>query len=92
MLTGPIFSADPKTLGKGVSVPDACFKIMVDETEGKIRTQAFIVPQSAAQGAGLNRYLVSIDEIERQTQLDFLSGLSDEIEKQVEGKAATRPW
>ena len=92
VLTGPIFSADPKTLGKGVSVPDGCFKIMIDETEGKIRTQAFIVPQSAEQGDGLNRYMVSIDEIERRTNLDFLSGLSDDIESQVEGKAAARPW
>ena len=92
VMTGPIFTSEPKTIGKGVPVPDACFKIMIDETEGKIRTQAFVVPQDVAAGASLNQYLVSIDEVERLTKLDFLPGLKDEVESKIESIKASRPW
>ena len=92
VITGPVFASETKTIGKGVAVPDACFKIMIDETEGKIRTQAFVVPQNPRKGAGLNSFLVSIDEVERMTKLDFLPSLSDDIEGQLEGRTAGRPW
>ena len=92
VVTGPIFSATPKTIGKGVPVPEACFKIMIDETEGKIRAQAFVVPQEVPSGASLNRYIVSIDEVERLTKLDFFPDLEDGVEGKIESIKASRPW
>ncbi len=92
VITGPVFSAEPKKIGKGVPIPDACFKIFLDETEGKIRAQAFVVPQDATLDQGLNRYLVSVDRVESLTGLDFLPDLVDSVESALESESGPRPW
>ncbi len=65
--------------------------IVVDESEGRVRAEAFVMPQDAA-GATLDAYLTSIDEIERRTGLDFLSALPDMAEAALESRRATRAW
>lgn len=92
VLAGPVFGAQPKKLRGSVAVPEAFFLIIVDENEGKLRTLAFFVPQEAPAGAEPERYLTSIDEIQRRTGLDFLSELEDGAEKQVESKRAAKVW
>lgn len=92
VLTGPVFGATPKKLRGGVAVPEAFFLIVIDENEGKLRTLALLVPQAAPAAADPERYLTSIDEIQRRTGLDFLSELDDVAEKQVEAQRATRMW
>jgi endonuclease G len=92
VLTGPVFGAAPKKLRAGVAVPEAFFLIVIDENEGKLRTLAFLVPQDAPTAADPERYLTSIEEIQRRTGLNFLSELDDVAEKQVEAQRATRVW
>lgn len=92
VLTGPIFGARPSTLPGGAQIPEAFFLIVVDEHEGKLRTLALIVPQDAPTSAAPDRYLTTIDEIERRTQLDFLADLDDESEQAIERVAATKVW
>ena len=92
VLTGPVFDATPKKLRGGVAVPEAFFLIVIDENEGKLRTLAFLVPQAVPTSADPERYLTSIDEIQRRTGLNFLSELDDAAEKQVEAQRATRVW
>lgn len=92
VLTGPVFGAEPRRLRGGVVVPDAFFLIVIDENEGKLRTLAFIVPQEAPTNADPASYLVSIDEVQRRTGLDFLSELDDASEREVEQAKANRVW
>ena len=92
VLTGPIFGAQPHELRHGVQVPEAFFLIVIDEHEGKLRTLAFIVPQEAPAHADPEKYLTSIDEIQRRTGLDFLSELDDASERAVEAQRASRVW
>ncbi len=92
VLTGPIFSAGPQKLRGGVAVPEAFFLIVIDETESRLRTQAFIIPQETPAGSVANAFLVSIDEIERRTGLDFLHEIEDEDERAVEAQRASRLW
>ena len=92
VITGPVFGVTPKNLRGGVAVPEAFFLIVIDENEGKLRTLAFIVPQEAPTSADPERYLTSIDEIQRRTGLDFLNELDDVAEKQVEAQRASRVW
>jgi endonuclease G len=92
VLTGPIFGPRPHKLRGGVVVPEAFFKIVIDETEGRLRTQAFIIPQETPAGSAANAFLVSIDEIEQRTGLDFLHEIEDEAERAVEAQRATRLW
>ena len=65
--------------------------IVVDESDGRVRAQAFLFPQDATRES-LDSYLVSIDEIERRTGLDFLSELPDEAEKALEAHKVSRAW
>lgn len=92
VLTGPIFSAQPRELRRGVQIPEAFFMIVVDENEGKLRTLAFIVPQEASASADPEKYLATIEEIQRRTGLDFLSELDDASERAVEAQRAGRVW
>lgn len=92
MLTGPVFGGQPRQLRGAVAVPEAFFLIVVDEHEGRLRTLALIVPQEAPPSADPNRYLTTIDEIQRRTGLDFLAELDDGAEQQVEQMRAARLW
>lgn len=92
VLTGPVFGPNPPALRGGVAVPEAFFKIIVDETEGKLRTLAFIVPQDAPADAPPGRYLTTIEEIQRRTGLDFLSEVEDAAEREVEARRAEKVW
>lgn len=91
-IVGPVFGATPKRLRGGVAVPQAFFKIVIDENEGRLRTQAFLVPQEAGADANPNRFLTTIEEIQRRTGLDFLSELDDAAEREVETARAARVW
>jgi len=92
VLAGPVFGPQPARLRRRVAVPEACYMILVDESDGRVRTTAYLFPQEPPAGAALERFLTSIDEIERRTGLDFLAELPDPAETELEAKAASRPW
>ncbi len=87
VVTGPIFYDDDyETIGKKnkVGVPDAFYKIIVEQ--GTESSASFIIPNTLSN-KHLNKYLVSIDEIEKQTGIDFFSSqLSEEAESKIDGK------
>lgn len=92
VIVGPVFGPSPARLRGGVAVPEAFFKIIVDEQDGRLRTLAFLVPQDAPAGADPARYLTTIEEIQRRTGLDFLGEIEDEAERQIEAQRAGRVW
>jgi endonuclease G len=91
VIAGPVFGPKPEKLRRRVTVPEACFMIVVDESDGRVRVEAFLFPQDA-NGPELARYLVTVDEIEQRTGLDFLAALPDEAENALEAKRAARVW
>lgn len=92
VLAGPVFGARPSRLANGTAVPEAFFMIVVDESDGRVRAEAFVFPQETPAGAAPGRFLVSIDEIERRTGLDFLPELDDHAEAALESKRAQVVW
>jgi endonuclease G, mitochondrial len=53
--------------------------------DGGIDVLAFIVPHKPLKSdADLSQYLVSVDEVEKQTGLDFLYELPDDYENYLE--------
>jgi endonuclease G, mitochondrial len=90
VIAGPVFGKSPARLKRKVAVPDACFMIVIDESDGRVRAEAFLFPQDA--GGELGGYLTTIDEIERRTGLDFLAELSDDAENALEAKQVERAW
>jgi endonuclease G len=75
-----------------VAIPDSFFLIVLDETDGRWRAQAFLVPQDADGAETWERFRTSIDAIERRVGFDFLAALPDAIEDPLEAAAAGRPW
>lgn len=92
VLAGPVFSRQPPpTLGRdGPAVPDACYMIILDESDGRLRSMAFVFPQDAA--GELDRHLTTIDAIETRTGLDFFPALADAAENQLESQRASNVW
>ena len=93
VITGPIFSGESLYLGSSyIVIPSAFYKIFAMQKNGKIYMLGFIIPQSAPRNAPLKKYIVSIDEIEKATGLDFFYKLDDNIENLVEGRINLKNW
>lgn len=99
VISGPVF--EPKSgqvsyrlVGQDeVAVPTHFFKIVVDARAGQApQALAFLIPNAAPVDKDLNHYLVSIDEIERLTGIDFLSALPDQEEEALEAGVAGHVW
>ncbi len=84
IITGPIFDQHVEILNQQVEIPDAFFKILIDEDKGKVRVLPFIVPQNVTGKEILNEFLTSVDEIEKQTGLDFFTPMDKEFQDKLE--------
>lgn len=97
VITGPIFSENAEKLPSNlwhVDIPKAFYKIYVtEESDSKPAfALAFIVPQTVSGKEPLTQFITTIDTIEAQTGLDFLSSFEDKTEKHLEGTIETAPW
>jgi endonuclease G len=91
VIAGPIFGRDPDRLKRRVAIPEAFYMIVVDESDGRVRAEAFIFPQEPVSST-LDAYLTTIDEVERRTGLNFLSELPDDVENVLESHRVARVW
>jgi endonuclease G len=82
VVTGSLFDGEFKTIGNGVAVPDHFYKVIFDPVE--LDGIAFIVPHRKVTKNEIPSFIVSIDEVEDQSGLDFLQQLPDEIENDIE--------
>ena len=68
-----------------VKVPDAFFKVILIDDARKSYALGFLFENKAGERP-LKEYLVSVDEIERITGMDFFSILPDEVENRLEAE------
>ncbi|MCF6346197.1 MAG: DNA/RNA non-specific endonuclease [Thiomicrorhabdus sp.] len=95
VITGPIFNQSPQTLKKTkIAIPDAFYKILIkpNDNSSSIIALAFIFQQEAKANASLLSFVTSIDEIEKQSGIDFFSELEDPIEDVLESKITPKQW
>jgi endonuclease G len=96
VITGPIFSGSVERLKSDwkVEIPDAFYKIYATEaTPDKApKVLAFLMPQTVNGREPLTQFVTSIDAIEAQTGLDFLTQLDDRIEAPLEAGVDPVPW
>nr|WP_299243226.1 DNA/RNA non-specific endonuclease [uncultured Halomonas sp.] len=95
VITGPVFPPDFldnvfNRVGL-VEVPQAFYKIIVVPSK-QPKALAFLMPQTVQGNEPLDRYLVSIDEIEARTGLDFFSLLPDDVEAGLESGIREQGW
>lgn len=93
IIAGPIYpTVAARIMPSGLPVPEAFFKIILDDMEGRLRAMAFIFPHDMEKGGNLNDCLVSIDEIEQRTGLDFFSELPEDVQTALESTASSKIW
>lgn len=92
VVTGPIFKGSNHKLRNGTEIPAACYKIIIDEVDGKPRMLAFQMGQDVIGNEPLIGFLTRVDEIEKESGLDFFSDLEDGMENRLEGERAKGMW
>jgi endonuclease G len=104
VICGPVFKEDMAIEWIGepgeirVAVPHGFYKIVVRETQtpNEPEVLAFLYPHHHLyRQAGPHdhlQYLVSVDDIEQLTGLNFLTSLPNNIENTIESAVATSLW
>lgn len=95
VVTGSIFDSDRSHLsldavGDNVAIPSHFFKIAFDPI--KLEAIAFILPNKKTPTSELPSFIVSIDEIESKTGLDFLPAINNSIEAVIESTIQQSIW
>ena len=92
VITGGVLNDELATIGKEkVAVPKYFYKILLDNSEPEVKAIAFLIPHKESKEPLLN-FVVSIDSIEKLTQLDFFPALNDSIENQLEKSSNYKKW
>ncbi|MEM6771330.1 MAG: DNA/RNA non-specific endonuclease, partial [Bacteroidota bacterium] len=90
VVTGPVMTEDPKgTIGRQnrVAIPQAYYKVLLDLDDPEQKAIAFVIPNEISFDP-LPKYVVSIDEAEQITGLDFFPDLMpDDLEAQLEANS-----
>ena len=90
VVTGGVLSDNLKTIGKeDVSVPNYFYKVLLSKDSSKMI--GFLVPHEDSNQP-LYEFVVSVDEIEKMTGIDFYPKLEDTIENQLESKSDYKGW
>lgn len=92
VITGPIFDEHIEKIKERVEIPDKFFKILIDEKGRSIRTLQFIIPQNVKGNEPLDNFITSIDQIEKETDIDFFSPMSDKYEDSLESIIPDELW
>lgn len=92
VVTGGVLQASLKTIGKEkVSVPNYFYKILLENSNGKYRMIAFLVP-SKKSDKPLYDFVVSVDSLEKLTGIDFFPKLDDKVENSLEKNTDYKTW
>ncbi|MEF1190237.1 DNA/RNA non-specific endonuclease, partial [Vibrio parahaemolyticus] len=90
VVTGPIYQGNEGTIGNGVAIPSAFYKVILDPSFDE--AIAFIVPHRDVSSSELTNFITTIDEVERQTGLDFFAQTPDSIEDNMESVKWEEMW
>lgn len=92
VVVGPIVERGAKKIGKNkVAVPQRYYKIVLDISEPEVKAIGFIM-NNEASSKGLMELAVTIDSIEKVTNLDFFPMIPDELENKLEGSINKNLW
>jgi endonuclease G len=95
IVAGGIFSSPFPTIGQGVAVPNANFKVLVILNEGQgasdvsERTEVFAVLMPNQHGVGRHdwaEYVTSVDAVEAASGYDFLRAIPEGIGRVLEAR------
>lgn len=92
IVTGGVLANSSETIGKEkVLVPKYFYKVLLAKSGNEIKMIAFLVPNEASEKP-LCDFVVSVDQIEKRTGIDFFPNLEDKIEDKLESSDAYKAW
>ncbi len=92
VVTGGVLDPTLDRIGEeDVAVPDYFYKIVARGTGEELRVLCFLMPHESG-AFPLARYLVSIDELEALTGINFFPGLGANLENRVEAQVEKSAW
>jgi len=98
IVSGPVFGANPDTIGNGVAVPDQTFKVIVvldhaGDGAGDVTTATRVIAvempnddSRISTSDSWQKYRVSARRIEDDTSLDFLADVAPSVQDVVESR------
>ena len=92
VVTGGVLKEEMRSIGgENVSVPNYFYKIIMDISNGEFKAIAFLIPNQASRES-FYKYVVTIDEIEKETKIDFFPNLEDSVENKLESEINIQAW
>ncbi len=92
IVVGPILEKGLQTIGRNkVSVPKYYYKVILDYREPDIKGIGFVIPNKGMDEP-LQKFALSIDNVEKLTGIDFFCLLPDEQEELIESTLDLKKW
>lgn len=92
VVTGGVLKKGLKTIGdEDVAVPNQFYKVILDNNNGTIKVLAFLMNHKDSN-LPLYKFVVSVDEVEGLTGIDFFPELDDSIEHKLEASSSYKSW
>lgn len=90
--TGGVLNDRSTTIGnEEVTVPRQFYKILIDKRGKDYIMIAFLFPHEESN-RGLQEFVVSVDDIEKLTGIDFFPELDDSVENRLEASSDYKNW
>ncbi|MEO1010249.1 MAG: DNA/RNA non-specific endonuclease [Bacteroidota bacterium] len=81
----------PEIGGEDVDVPRYFYKIVARGKPDRPRVIAFLMPGRESKRP-LSDFVVTVDVLEKRTEIDFFEKLQDDVENEMEKQVAIRDW
>lgn len=92
VVTGGVLKGNLPTIGyEDVTIPNYFYKVLLDYDEGSYKMIAFLVPHEESDRP-LYEFVVSVDELEQRTGIDFFPKLEDATEVRLEKNNDYKEW
>jgi endonuclease G len=90
VVTGSVLISKCGTIGAGLTVPCSFYKVIFKE--GSNPKMIGFLLSNTGSSLPLKNFVVSVDEIEKLTNLDFFSSLADDVERSLEANKSPSGW
>ncbi len=91
-VVGPIYGKNPKTTEAGIAIPAAFFFVAVIGEGSERRTISWIIPQTAKGTDRPDKYVVSLEQVERQSGLQLFPEMDPAEKEVIKKKISDTSW
>ena len=92
VINGPLYAATTEQLRTGIAIPAACFSVIIRHQAQGLTMLALEIPNSGDPRGPLERYLVSVQQVETDSGLNLCAGQSESVRAVSLQPAAAQLW